>query len=265
MKHISNSQDRTKSRQLAKLLAKNGCRLFSISDARKVSLSGGLDLKSINEAVFRLLTQGWIHMVKRNLYELDPVLMGGLPVHEFEIATYLVKPSAISHFSAFHVHELTDQIPQIVYASAPTGSSLPRTQTEELFSYKGVRYQFISVRKAHFFGIELIWIGEAQIPITDLERTLLDGLTRPKYCGGFMEVLHAFTRRDFVIKKIVDYALRLDVSVAKRLGWVLEKIGYTNDSLEPLLKLPIKGFVKLDASEEKTGQYNKRWQIQENI
>ena len=48
------------------------------------------------------------------------------------------------------------------------------------------------------------------------ERTLLDGLTRPKYCGGFMEVLHAFTRRDFDVKKIVDYALRLDVSVAKR-------------------------------------------------
>ena len=75
-------------------------------------------------------------MVKRNLYELDPVLMGGLPVHEFEIATYLVKPSAISHFSAFHVHELTDQIPQIVYASDQPGHLCQGRKQKNYFHIK---------------------------------------------------------------------------------------------------------------------------------
>ena len=27
--------------------------------------------------------------------------------------------------------------------------------------------------------------------MTDLERTLLDGLSIPRYCGGFAEVIHA--------------------------------------------------------------------------
>ncbi len=265
MKAIPKSLDHTKSRRLAKLLAKHGYRVFSLNDARKIANSEGLDIKNIYATVFTLSSQGWIHPVRKTLYVLDPFLLGGLPAHEFEIATHLVRPSAISHFSAFHIHELTDQIPQIVYVSTPTGSSLPRVHAGELFSYKGVRYQFISVRKDHFFGIEHVWIGEAQIPVTDLERTLLDGLIKPKYCGGFMEVLHAFTTRNFDIKKITEYALRLDASVAKRLGWVLEKIGHRGEALTSLSTLPLKGFVKLDTSGEKIGPYNKRWHIQENI
>lgn len=259
------SYNYSKSRELAKLLSKYGCRVFSLDDVRKIIHSESLDIKKVHDAVSKLSSQGWIHHIKKNLYELDPVLMGGLSTHEFEIATHLVKPSAISHFSAFHIHELTEQIPRIVYVSAPTGSSFPRVRKGELFSYRGVRYQFISVRKDHFFGIEHVWINEAKIPVTDLERTLLDGLIKPKYCGGFMEVLHAFTVRNFDIKKIIDYALRLDESVVKRLGWVLEKIGYSEEVLAGLSRLPHKVFDKLDASGEKIGPYNKRWYIQENI
>ena len=30
------------------------------------------------------------------------------------------------------------------------------------------------------------------VTITDVERTLLDGLAMPQHCGGFAEVVHAF-------------------------------------------------------------------------
>lgn len=49
--------------------------------------------------------------------------------------------------------------------------------------------------------------NEARIRITHPERTLVDGLTAPQYCGGLPEVLHAFTVR---------------APNAKRLGWILE-------------------------------------------
>ena len=53
-------------------------------------------------------------------------------------------------------------------------------------------YRFIQVRPERFFGTEKVWIGDARVAITDLERTLLDGLSMPQCCGDFAEVLHAF-------------------------------------------------------------------------
>ena len=53
-------------------------------------------------------------------------------------------------------------------------------------------YRFIQVRPERFFGTEKVWIGDARVAITDLERTLLDGLSMPQCCGDFSEVLHAF-------------------------------------------------------------------------
>lgn len=266
MRHSKITTHPPRSLQLARQLAEQGYRLFSIGDARKVAELTNLDIKDIKRVLTSLKSQGWTHALKRDLYCLDSLFLRGQPVHEFEIATRLVTPSAISHFSAFHYHELTDQMPQIVFATTPTGTSLPRISQEELFTYKGIRYRYSQVKREHFFGIEKIWIGEASIPVTDLERTLLDGLMKPKYCGGFMEVLSAYsTPREYSILKLIEYALRLDVSVAKRLGWVLEHIGIDDERLKTLVSLPFSGFIKLDPSAEKAGPYNKRWQIQENI
>jgi predicted transcriptional regulator of viral defense system len=252
--------------QLARQLVAGGYRLFSIRDARKVAELTNLDIKDMKRALASLRSHGWSHSLKRDLYCLDSLFLRGQPVHEFEIATHLVTPSAISHFSAFHHHELTDQIPQIVFATTPTGTSLPRVSQKGLFTHKGVRYCYSQVKKEYFFGVEKVWVGEANIPMTDLERTLLDGLMKPKYCGGFMEVLSAYsTPCRYSIAKLIEYALQLDVSVAKRLGWILEYIGVENERLKTLASLPFSGFIKLDSSAEKVGPYNKRWKIQENI
>lgn len=256
----------TKAFQLARRLAEQGYRLFSLNEARQVAELSNLEIKDMKSALMSLKSQGWIHSVKRDLYILDSLFLGGKPAHEFEIATHLVTPSAISHYSAFHYHELTDQIPQIVFATTLTGKSLPRVSPGDLFTYKGIRYRFSQIKADHFFGIENVWIGDARIPITDIERTLIDGLIKPKYCGGFMEVLSAYsTPHEFNIPKLIDYALRLDISVAKRLGWVLEHLNLEDGGLKTLAALPFKGFIQLDPSAKKKGPYNKRWQIQENI
>lgn len=257
----------SKTLQLARLLAEHGYRLFKLSDVLKLLEQVNLNIKDISDVLRTLKSQGWVHHVKRDLYLLDSIFIGGQPVHEFEIATHLVTPSTISHFSAFHYHELTDQIPQIVFATTITGTSLPRS-SQDNFAYQGVRYRYIQVKKEHFFGIDDVWFGDGRVPITDLERTLLDGLIKPKYCGGFKEVLNAYTTaagRTSNIEKMINYALRLDVSITKRLGWVLNHIGVEDNKLKPLEDVSFKGFIKLNPSAAKFGPYNKRWQIQENI
>ncbi len=251
--------------QLVKLLAEHGYRLFSVEDIKELLTLQQRTIVNLSQKLFYLSKKEWIHEIRRELYALDDVFLDILPIHEFEIATRLVRPSTISHFTAFHVHELTDQLPLIVYATIPTGTSAPRVQHGTLFAYEGIRYKYVQVKIEHFFGTQFIWRGPTKIPITDLERTLLDGLIKPNYCGGMREVIHAYSVRPFDIQKIVDYALRLDVAVAKRLGWILEKAGMGGEPLTTLEKIPRKGTIKLDPTGTVTGKYNKRWQIWENI
>lgn len=128
-------------------------------------------------------------------------------------------------------------------------------------------YQFIQVKPERFFGTEKIWMNEARVTITDPERTLLDSLSKPACCGDFAEVLHAFeVRGDALnIERIIDYALKLDTAIAKRLGWVLENQGIKENRLQPLEDLAIKGYRQLDPTGPRKGPYNKRWMIQENL
>ncbi len=125
-------------------------------------------------------------------------------------------------------------------------------------------YRFIQIEPERFFGVERIWIGDARVAVTDRERTLLDGLSMPRHCGGFAEVFHAFdiAMPDLDIERITSYALQLDMATAKRLDWVLEQLGVESP---PLAALPIKGYRKLDPSGPNNGPHNGRWMIRENL
>ena len=185
----------------------------------------------------------------------------------------LVSPAAISHWSALHHHGLTEQAPRKVFVLTTTETSVPRVRrakavrTENGYPVGGTLYQFIQVKPERFFGIEKVWVGEARVTITDPERTLLDGLSMPQYCGDFAEVLHAFAARSahLDLKRIIDYALRLDEATAKRLGWVLEKQRINPVQLDALLKVPIRGYRRLDPTGPQRGPYNRRWMVQENL
>jgi predicted transcriptional regulator of viral defense system len=128
-------------------------------------------------------------------------------------------------------------------------------------------YKIVQVKPERYFGTQKIWIEEARVTITDPEKTLLDGLSMPQYCGDFAEVLHAFEVRgdDLHPQRIIEYACKLDTATAKRLGWVLEYQGIDPAFLDPLLELPIKGIRKLDPTGPRKGPYSRRWMIQENL
>ena len=96
---------------------------------------------------------------------------------------------------------------------------------------------------------------------------MLDGLSMPQHCGDFAEVIHAFqvAKDQLCIERIAKYAVRLGVTTAKRLGWVLEAQGIGWPELERLATLPIKGYRKLDPTGLRKGPCNSRWMIQENL
>lgn len=258
--------------ELVRRLANEGDRIFTSARARQLAPAVGLSEGYLRQALHHLARSGWVVRLRKGLYALASTVPGVTPVHEFEIAMALVKPAAISHWSALHHHGLTEQPPRRVFVLTTTDASIPRSRggaedTRAAISVGGVPYQFVQVRPERFFGLQQVWVGEALVTITDPERSLLDGLSRPQYCGDFAEVLHAFEVRgtNLDLSRIIDYALKLDAATAKRLGWVLEHQGVDPAELDALAALPIKGYRKLDPTGPRQGPTNRRWMIQENL
>ncbi len=108
---------------------------------------------------------------------------------------------------------------------------------------------------------------DSRIKITDQERTLLDGLSAPRYFGDFTEILHAFELHSpkLNLNRIIEYALRLDNATVKRLGWILDRQGIETDRLNPLRDVPIKGYRVLDPTGPRNGNYDSDWMIQVNL
>ncbi len=261
--------------ELVRKLAESGDRIFTLERVRELAPSVGLSATYLRQALHHLARSGWVVRLRKGLYSLSSSVPGVSSLHEFEIGMALVHPAAISHWSALHHHALTEQLPRRVFVLTTTGVSIPRligAKGKERRSNKGYPaggtiYQFIQVKPERFFGIEETWVGETRIKITDPERTLLDGLMMPRYCGDFAEVLHAFQIREprLDLKRIIRYSLKLDAATGKRLGWILEQQGISPNRLEPLLAIPSKGYQVLDPTGPRRGPCNRRWRIQENL
>ncbi|MBW2339211.1 MAG: hypothetical protein JRF50_02530 [Deltaproteobacteria bacterium] len=259
--------------ELIRRIAAEGDRIFSTERARELAPEVSLKESYLGEALYHLRRNGWIVSLRRGLYALSVSVPGVTPAHDYEVAMALVSPAAISHWSAMHHHGLTEQTPRKIFVLTSTDASVPRVRgakakgTSHEYPVGDTIYQFVQVKPERYFGTEKVWIQEARVTITDPERTLLDGLSMPQYCGDFAEVLHAFDVRgnELDLNRVVEYASKLDTATAKRLGWVLEFQGVDPACLEPLSEVPVKGYRKLDPTGPRKGPCNRRWMIQENL
>lgn len=263
--------------RLLRRLFEDGHFIFSSEEAGSAAAHASIPQTYVRELLTHLTQGGWIHRLRRGLYVGTGGLPGDVRVHPFAIATQMITPSAISRWSAMQHHGLTEQIPLSVTATTPRKVYIPHpekkddegnrpTQTREVL---GVRYDYVSVDPRHFFGIEMVWVDQTfQIPITDRERTMLDGFVDPRDFGGLPEVLGILEEhlQEIDVEKLVGYAVRYEkASVAKRLGWALEQLEVHEDILAPLMEVPVTGFRVLDPTRPHRGPCDRRWMIQNNL
>ena len=191
------------------------------------------------------------------------------------IATSLVSPSAISHFSALAYHNLTDQVPRVVTATTPCRLVTPSmrsardNQGRHLWHAAGLDFRYNTVIADRFgFGIESVWLDERfHVSITDRERTILDLLALPRMFGGLGEGLAVLDRAkdEMDLERLIDYAIRYDsLALAKRLGWSLEETGADESMLKRLLELPTSHYSPLDPGRARRGRHDRRWMIIDN-
>lgn len=260
---IKKQVSETKEKVLIRSILESGVHIFSTEDCIRYVPGADKSKDYLRQILMRLERGGWINRLRPGFYSINSDLLGNTVIHEFEIAMHLTDKTCISHLSAFHLHGFTDQIPKDVYLTSPEGS-VPRQNPIKI---EGVSYRFIQVNPARFFGIQSAWKNGVKIQVTDPEKTLIDGITKPKYCGGFLEVLNAYKLQSSKInlEKIMGYALKTDSVTSKRLGWVLENSGISIKKLEPLRRVVLRSRAKLVSHKLQEGTLSKTWGLLENI
>jgi predicted transcriptional regulator of viral defense system len=132
----------------------------------------------------------------------------------------------ISHSSAFAFHHMLMQPELVVHTSTPF-----LIRSRRIF---GTEFFFHRCKLDEIFGLTEVCLNQTeQVKVSDLERTLLDGLRHPRYCGGFSEVAKAIAikRGQIHPERLLEYATRLGVgAVSKRLGFLMDLYDVGNPS-----------------------------------
>ena len=242
--------------QLLNKLAGKGS-TFSFKEAQEIStLSPG----SLKVLLSRMEKEGWVERIEKGKYLIIPLgaEKGRYTINEFVIGHEIVKNAAVAYWSALNYHGFTEQIPNTVFIQTTSRKKEPKI---EIF---GVRYRIIKVTDKKFFALQKIWIEDAQIWITDPEKTIADCLDNPQYCGGILEVAKALQNENEIdLDKVIEYAKKMENSA------ILKRLGSLCDRLRISVKIPqeylAKGYPLLDPSLHRKGRANRKWKIIENV
>jgi predicted transcriptional regulator of viral defense system len=238
--------------------------IFSVRDVKEIT---SLAPKSARNFAATLVQRGIATRLKAGLFILVPFELGR--EREYLGNPYLIarelaagRPYFLSHASAMDLHGMVTQPQLVVYVTTPRAV---RGRT-----ILGTEFRFVRCKPEDLFGTENHWVDKTeQVVVSDIERTVIDGLKQPEYCGGFSEVAKGFwmRRRDVDIGRLVNYALRLDVgAVIRRLGFLLDVCGIDAPAdLERLRARLTATYHLLDPTLPAEGRRLARWHIRVNV
>jgi predicted transcriptional regulator of viral defense system len=258
-----------------KTLGPKAARLVTELHARDRRIFGLRDVEAIlgvhpplaRSFTAQLVRRGVVTRLKPGLFSLVPFELGrerqylGNP---YVVARELVggAPYFLSHASAMDIHQMVTQPQLVVYVS--TVRPLRRRFIH------GIEFRFVTCRRRDVFGTTEHWVEKSErVRVSDPERTILDGLRSPDYCGGLLEVAKGFhmRRADLDPDRLVAYALRLRVgAVIRRLGFLLELWDVQAPrGLTRLQRHLTATYVRLDPGLPAEGRFLRRWRLRLNV
>lgn len=253
----------TKAAMLLTTLAGGGRHVFTTAQAH--ALLGG-SRSATYKLLHDLVQGGWLHALDKGRYLIVPLEAGPerrFTVHEFRLASHLAPQGYIAYWTALHYHGLTEQIPRDVWIVVP--------QRRQPVTLLGVTYNFIALHPRKRFGIATVWIEGHPVAMTDLEKSVVDALDHPEYCGGISEAAKAlataFDERGASVDRLSAYALRMqNGAVLKRLGYLAERLSLpVGDNAERWRAALSGGHALLDPGRGGAGSVEARWRLRVNI
>jgi len=210
--------------------------------------------------------RGLVTPVKRGLYNLVPFELGSATFH-LDNRYVLVreslgdKPYFFSYASALDIHGLATQPSFDVYATYCV--------RRKNMNIGGSMTHIVYMPPSRFYGQQELQVADARVMVSDVERTLVDALAIPGYCGGLIEAAKAFfmAKPRLNSSKLIEYAQRYKKwSVLRRTGYLLEIFELAaRSTLEDLARTLPRGYSRLDPDLPKDGLSNSKWGLILNV
>ena len=244
-------------------LQKRGKTIFSLAEAKEIY---GKNRYATGDFLSDLVKRGLLARIKAGSFLIlqaghENTQLKNWPIIARELAGK--DPYFISHYSAMRLHGMTTHPVLTVFLT------VSKRKPEKVLS--GIAYHFIYSKKKHFWGGTTHWATKQdQVEVSDLERTVLDGLDRPDLCGGIIEIARGIweAQRKVDFKKLSRHAKKFRTQAAvKRLGFLLETLNIASNAIPSLLKCIASAhdYVLLDPQGRKKGKYLRRWRLQLNL
>jgi predicted transcriptional regulator of viral defense system len=245
-------------------LAESNRTVCSVADAQELL---GSSYDAALQTLRRLARAGWLTRLTAGRYAIVSLSSGkqATPqVNRYVIARELLgdTPYYVSHDSAMDIHNMLTRPVTTVLVTTPR-----RLARREIL---GLPYRFVYAPPSALWGNEPVWVTpNEQVTVSDLQRTILDGLARPDLCAGVSQVAIGLCMRhnDLDWARLADDALRLGIrAVAQRLGYVLELYDLgTPATIESLQEMVGTSYARLDPLLPDDGPYLARWRLRLNL
>ncbi len=253
-------------RTAAGRLAAAGVDFFTPAD---LDVHLGITRRKAYDLAQRMERANLARRLRKGLYALLPptdwVDPEGFAINRYWTAANLMRgrPYFIAYYTAMDLHQMTQHPIRTVFVAV--------TRQQKDLTVGPVRFRFVTLTDARFFGAETRKFEGNPVEAADLERTFLDCVDRMELCGGLEELVRGFDRRhrDLDRERLLRYALQFNSPVAaKRLGLLLELVGHGDVRLFRELErtTPRLGhYVRLEpGGERQPTERNRRWELDVN-
>jgi predicted transcriptional regulator of viral defense system len=201
----------------------------------------------------------------------------------YQILVNLRPKCYFSHYTAMYFHELTEQIPKVIYVNV---EQTPKPKSASLLEQSRIDNAFkgparISSNITEYAGYEIRLLngmftgnngviempgpeGEA-LQVTDVERTLIDITVRPEYAGGVFEVLKAFrnAHQKVSVNRLAAMLRKINYTYPyhQAIGFYMDKAGvYSSSQIELLQKFDV-SFDFYLAHQLDSPHYSAKWRL----
>lgn len=195
----------------------------------------------------------------------------------FQVVVSLVNKSYLSHYSAVYLHNLTTQIPKTIYISFEQSkkNNVDRELEQDAIDSAFLKPQRKSTTTTIYEGYTLLLHNGMysnrsgvyslnDLPVTNIERTLIDIAVRPGYAGGVDSVLDIYRKAvdKISMNKLVAILDKLNFIYPyhQTIGFYLEKAGLAESKLEILRQreMLFDFYLTYEMIEK---EYNKTWRL----
>jgi len=240
--------------------------VFTLKDIKDITnLQGGTATK----LAYDLVKRNVIARLKYGKYVIIPQEIGYDDKYVgnwYVVAREIVKSPHyyISHYSAMELHNMaTHPLTKVFVVS-------PKQEYKKRRTVGNITFEFIYTSAKSIWGVKDVWITKSeQVRTSDIERTIIDCLYSPKYCGGVLEIAKGmWIQKDRIdYAKLLDYARRFNRNnVIKRLGYIAENLQLLDSgSLEKLRSKINNKYYKLDPLLPSQPTFRNSWKCIANI